>query len=96
MNELKIIATILIKDEFRNELMEVFKTVVDATRREPGCISYKLNQDVKDSNKYIILEEWKDQQAIDSHNASDHFQTFAKAIQGKIDNLTIDVVKEIY
>lgn len=96
MSELKIIATIIIKEEFRSELMDVFKSVVDATRKEPGCISYNLNQDVKDATKYVILEQWKDQSAIDSHNESTHFQAFAKAIQGKIESLIIDVVKEVY
>jgi len=96
MNELKIVAAIVIKDQFRDELMEVFKTVVNETRKEPGCISYKLHQDTKNSDKYIILEEWKDQNAIDLHNASAHFQSFAKAIDGKIESLAIDVIKEIY
>lgn len=96
MNELKIIATIIIKEEYRDELEKVFHTVVDATREEPGCLSYNLHQDTKDSLKYVILEEWKDQVAIDSHNQSPHFLEFAKAIDGKIESLSIDVVRQLY
>lgn len=95
MTELKIIAAIVIKEEYKDELMTIFHTVVEETRKEAGCIAYALHQDVKNSKKYIILEEWKDQAAIDSHNASPHFQAFAKGIEGKIESLSIDVIREI-
>lgn len=95
MNELKIVATITIKEGFRDELMTIFKNVIDSTRKEPGNISYVLHQDVKDNNKYIIFEEWKSLDAIDLHNESSHFKAFVQAIEGKIEGLDITVMKEV-
>lgn len=96
MSELKIIATIVIKKEYKEELEKVFHTVVDETRKEPGNVSYALHQDTKNAQKYVILEVWKNQEAIDLHNNTPHFKSFAAAINGKIEGLEIDIVKEIY
>ncbi len=96
MSELKIVAVIKVKEAHKDELMRVFKTVVDATRKEEGNISYDLHEDTKNPLSYTILETWKSQEAIDFHNKSAHFKTFVKNIEGKIDGLTIDVLRKIY
>lgn len=94
--ELKIVATIEAKAQYRDKLIEIIYTLVDKTRKEDGNISYELHQDVKNQLKFIIIEVWKDQQAIDAHNASDHFKAFVSGIEGKVDSLTVDVIKPIY
>lgn len=96
MMELKIIAVIVVKAAFQEEMEKILHTVVDETRREPGNVSYDLHQDCKDPLKYTILEVWKSQVAIDSHNESAHFKAFVKAIEGKVDSLTVDVIKQVY
>lgn len=96
MMELKIVAVIVVKAAYQEELEKVFRTIVDATRKEPGNVSYDLHQDCKDPLKYTILEVWKSQQAIDEHNASDHFKTFVSAVEGKVESLSVDVIKQIY
>lgn len=94
--ELKIVAVIVAKAAYQEELEKVFRTVVDATRKETGNISYDLHQDCKDPLKYTILEVWKSQQAIDEHNESAHFKAFVSAIEGKIESIAVDVIKRIY
>lgn len=96
MMELKIVAVIVVKAAYKEELEKVFHTVVDETRKEAGNVSYDLHQDCKDPLKYTILEVWKSQTAIDEHNESAHFKAFAAAIEGKVDSLTVDVIKKIY
>lgn len=96
MMELKIVAVIVVKAAYQDELENVFHTVVDETRKEAGNVSYDLHQDCKNPLKYTILEVWKSQTAIDEHNASAHFKAFAAAIEGKVDSLTVDVIKKIY
>lgn len=96
MSELKIVAVIEVKDLYKDELISVFEKVVDETRKEVGNISYDLHQDVKNPLKFVILETWASKQAIDEHNASVHFNDFVKAIEGKVDSLTVDVIKKVY
>jgi quinol monooxygenase YgiN len=80
---LTIVATITMKPEYKAEILKAVKTVVDATRKEPGNIFYDVFEDVKDPLKLTFIETWKSQSAIDSHNNSAHFKAFAKAVEGK-------------
>ena len=96
MSELKIVATIELKAEYEKELLDALHTIVIATRKEEGNISYDMHQNIKEPLKYTFLEVWKDQDSIDKHNASTHFQTFVAAIKGKIVGLTVDIVKKVY
>lgn len=96
MKELKIVATLVVKPEFQSELVKVFCTLVDETRKEAGNISYELHQDIQNPLKYIIWEVWSSQEAIDSHNESPHFKAFVEAIDGRVDNLAIDVIRKVY
>ncbi|EWS74390.1 antibiotic biosynthesis monooxygenase family protein (macronuclear) [Tetrahymena thermophila SB210] len=78
--KLRIVALISIKQESREQLLPVFKTLIEETRKEEGNISYVLTNDVKDQNSFVFVEEWKSQEAINQHMASAHFVAF----QGQI------------
>ncbi|GHT56653.1 hypothetical protein FACS189446_8810 [Bacteroidia bacterium] len=80
---LTIVATITVKPEFKADVLNAVKAVVDATRKEPGNIFYDVFEDVKNPLKLTFIETWKSQSAIDSHNNSVHFKAFAKAVEGK-------------
>ena len=82
---LTIVATLTAKPEFKEDVLKAVKTVVDATRKEPGNISYNVFEDVKNPLKFVFIEKWKSQAAIDSHNKSAHFNDFIKAVKGKTD-----------
>ncbi|HCO67559.1 MAG TPA: antibiotic biosynthesis monooxygenase [Dysgonomonas sp.] len=96
MNELKIIAVVTLKEEFKEDILKALHNVVDATRKEEGNISYELHENISNPLEMNILEVWKSQDAIDSHNAATHFNDFVKAIEGKVDGLKIDVIRKIY
>ena len=96
MSELKIVATIIAKSEFVEDVLAALHTVTDATRKEEGNISYVLHQDISNNLKFTILEVWKSQAAIDFHNQTAHFLTLKKDLDGKIDSLVADVIREIY
>ena len=94
--ELKIIAVIVAKDAHKVEIDQALRSLVEATRKEKGNVSYVLHQDTKNPLKYTIVEEWESQAAIDFHNKTEHFLSFVKNIEGKTDGVTIDIIREIY
>jgi quinol monooxygenase YgiN len=96
MKNLKIVATIVIKEEFQDFLPEELKKIVEGTRTEAGNISYVLHQDINNPLKYIILEEWKSSEAIREHNKTKHYIEFKKAIEGKIESLQVNIVRELF
>ncbi len=95
MSELKIIATITVKESSVEQMQPIFKAVIAGTRSEEGNVNYVLHQDVKKSNKYVMVETWKSQEAIDAHNASDHFGAFVKDSEGLLEAIEVSVIREV-
>lgn len=84
---IRIVSRLVVKKEHIAKFQELAKELVDGTRTEAGCIIYELNQSIKDERIHCFTEDWKDQAAIDSHNASPHFTKivpqFAPLLEGE-------------
>lgn len=96
MKEVNVIAIFNVKNEYKNELLESFKQVVDETRKEKDVISYVLHQDTKDPLKFVILETWSSKEALAAHEETTHFKKFITDIEGKVTNFTVQLVEKIY
>ena len=60
------------EEEFLNEV----KTLIEASRKENGNIQYDLMKDTEKESAYMMVEVWKNQEAVESHNTSEHFVQF--------------------
>lgn len=94
--ELKIVAVIQVKPEAIQEMLPVFKQLVAGSQTEEGCIFYNLHQDTKDSTKFVMLEEWKSQEAIDFHNSTTHFKAFQEVAKDKVAKSDVSIIKLVY
>lgn len=75
-----IVAECNVKPDKTDDFLKIARGLVEASRDEEGNVSYNLYADLKDPAKFTFIENWKDQAAIDSHNATAHFLDFgAKA-----------------
>ena len=70
---IKIIAKRLVREECVEEYLRLTSELVAASQAEPGGITYTLNRCVETPCQFAFIEVWKDQEAIDAHNASEHF-----------------------
>ncbi|MDR2862824.1 MAG: antibiotic biosynthesis monooxygenase [Puniceicoccales bacterium] len=75
-----IIAIIRAKKDSVQKFQAAAKTVVAATRKEPGNVSYVFLANPEDAQTFYFVEHWKDQAAIDAHFAAEHFKEFGKAL----------------
>lgn len=81
------------KKQFLNEISELIK----ASRKEDGCLSYQLYEAVTDENNFVMVEKWKNPQAIELHNKMSHLQNFANKVPDYSRNspkITVSLVKE--
>lgn len=94
-DELKIVAEITLKPDVNEVMKPIFEKVVAGSQAEEGCIYYDLHQDISDTTntKYVMVEIWKNQAAIDIHNESPHFKTFKQASADYIDHMRVLVLK---
>ncbi len=71
---LKVIAKIKARPGKVNELLSVLSSLIEPTRKEPGCIRYELMQNNEDPEDFALIEEWKNSGALQSHFATKHFK----------------------
>lgn len=53
---------------------EAMREVVAQTREESGCLLYFVNRSRDDPDTFVIYEHYRDEDAINAHRASGHFQ----------------------
>jgi len=70
---IKIVAVMKVKAECVNTFKALAKELVEKSRAEEGNVSYSLNELIGDPTTLAFIEIWKDQAAIDTHNATEHF-----------------------
>jgi quinol monooxygenase YgiN len=75
-----IVAKLNVKPEKVKAFTEAAKEIIEKSNKEPGCKSYQLYQDPYDNTKFVFVEEYKNQAAVDAHFASDYFKAFGPKI----------------
>ncbi len=73
-----IVAECSVKLDKTDDFLEIARGLVEASRNEEGNVSYDLYANLEDPTKFTFIEIWKDRAAIDSHNATPHFQDFGE------------------
>jgi quinol monooxygenase YgiN len=75
-----VVAEMIAKPGREAELTEELVRMVEATRREEGCVQYDLHISTEHAGNFVFYENWTTQEALDRHAASPHLSAFgAKA-----------------
>jgi quinol monooxygenase YgiN len=54
----------------------ILQTMIPLTRAEPGCIRYEVFRAVEDPRRFLLVEVYKDDAALQTHTDSDHFKRY--------------------
>lgn len=65
--------SVRIQPGFHAKALAHIRTMVEATRREPGCLAFDFSLDVFDDHLVRIFEIYADQAALDAHRLTPHF-----------------------
>ena len=82
-NTLNVVAIAETSPDRAEELKSVCLGLVEPTRKEAGCISYDLFQDVTIPGKFTFIENWQSKEHLDAHLKTPHLVS-AGAAFGKI------------
>ena len=77
-----LFVTIRAKPGCEAELRAGVRTLVAATREEPGCVEYGAYVSEGDPAAVRFFEVWRDEAARDAHVLTPHFQTFFALSKG--------------
>ncbi|MCQ4259601.1 putative quinol monooxygenase [Stutzerimonas stutzeri] len=67
----------------------LFRTYIEPSRAEPGCIEYHMLRDAHDPALFIFFEIWASAEAFAAHIALPHMQRFHEQ---RMDYLSQDLV----
>ena len=73
-------ARIMVKPEAIEQFVALAKTMVEKSNSEQGCLTYKLYQEVENTQSFIFYEIYENQDAVNLHNSTTYFKYFIEQI----------------
>lgn len=70
---IKVVAKNYIQEGKFEDILDLYKELVEKTIKEPGCIKYELYQDINNPRILTMIEEWESIEALDAHEKTEHF-----------------------
>lgn len=96
-----VIAIITAKPGQREVILEAFRANVPAVRAEDGCIEYGPAIDAEGlgsfqtkfgADAFVVLEKWRDAQALKAHAAAPHMAAYGAKVKDLIASRVIHVL----
>jgi quinol monooxygenase YgiN len=82
-----VILTAMVKAKPGQEeaVKEALLSLVEPTRKEPGCLLYNLHQSKSDPTMFMFYEEWASQEALDAHGKTPHMRALGAKLKDRTD-----------
>jgi quinol monooxygenase YgiN len=97
VNEMiKVVAKCKLKPDVKvEEYLRDARELVAETRKEEGCITYALHQDINDPSIITMLEEWVDEEALNQHNKTDHVNRIVPELRKLRESTEVNIYREV-
>lgn len=90
-----IVAVITAQPEHADAVGQALEVAVRAVRTEPGCIQYDLHRDQSTPGRFVMIEQWRDAQALKAHGEAAAFRQLAAVLDGRASLDITDLEKVI-
>jgi len=72
-----VLAKLTVSQESIAAFKQLIAEIVPNAQKEEGCISYNVYENsIQQTPEFVFWEEYKDEEALQAHNASEHFKKF--------------------
>lgn len=96
MKKVVVVATLCLKDTYKESVLEALKALHHATHQEDkGCLQYDLHQENTKANTYVFIETWESEVLLAEHMEKPHFKAFQMALDGKIESMSVHKLEKI-
>jgi quinol monooxygenase YgiN len=65
--------TFIAKEGHIKQLSTLLNAMITPSRNEHGCLLYDIFQYESDPKKFIVIESWADEEALEGHKHSKHY-----------------------
>lgn len=73
---ISVIAKLPVQEGKRQEALDAVKELMAEVAKEEGTLFYSVNANEKDPNTLIMIERYRDREALDFHGSTQHFKKF--------------------
>jgi quinol monooxygenase YgiN len=78
------------------DLIAALHSLIEPTRKEPGCIRYELNQFVEDARRITFIEKWKNREVFDTHCQTPYIKRYFDEVRPQlVENFEVKLYEEI-
>ncbi len=71
-----------IPEENRARFLEIATAMCRASRADEGCAGYRVYEDAEQPGRFVFIEEWQDDDALQSHFRQPHTGAFMSELPG--------------
>ena len=65
---------VFVKVDSAEKVRSTLTSILEATRKEEGCLKYKLFENLQDACQFTIIGAWENEDSFEDHLQSDHFR----------------------
>jgi len=73
--------TFIAKEGSEAKMRELLTAMVEPSKIEDGCIFYDIFQYENNPRKFMAVESWRDEVALDGHKASAHYAVYKSSYE---------------
>lgn len=89
MTGISVVAVFSPKEGQEAEVEKILRGMCSPTRAEPGCDRYDLFRVNGTQSQFALLEDYKDQPALEAHRQTEHYKSY----RGRIADLLSEPIK---
>jgi len=95
MSKITIVAKLLAKKDSLETVKAELLKMLAPTKKEQGCIEYRLHQDNEKPDQFVFYENWENMECLQQHIESQHYKDYIAAVDGLIVEKTVNQMNEI-
>jgi len=92
-DKLFVVATVVAKEEWRQQLCEALLALVPVAQREPGFVRYDLHESKEHPGTFLFYEIWEDEGSLDLHNNTEGMKAFGERSGAWIESVKLEKYK---
>ena len=73
--------TFIAKEGCEDKMRELLTAMVAPSKMEDGCIFYDIFEYENNSRKFMAVESWRDNYALDGHKSTSHYAVYKSSYE---------------
>lgn len=73
--------TFIAKEGCEAKMKELLTAMVEPSKAENGCVFYEIFQYENEPRRFMAVETWADESALDGHKASAHYKIYKSSYE---------------